>query len=225
MLFLAVFCGVLAEYGLEHRIEKDREQEFIKTMLNDLQEDTTLLGQTTIQFKQKGVELDSLITLLNSTNVKDHGSDLYYYGRVASRFDFFTSTDRTIQQMKNSGAFRLVRNDYAASSIMKYYSEMNSVYQLQANTNSLAMEYRSMAHLLFDPVVFETMVNDETKNWINKPAGNPSLMSYDRADKAKVSAMLHYMKTSRLVLSDRYIYLNKRALVLIKLLKKEYHLN
>ncbi|MBK6382415.1 MAG: hypothetical protein IPF69_02905 [Chitinophagaceae bacterium] len=30
MLFLAVFCGFLAEYQLEHKIEKDREKVFIK---------------------------------------------------------------------------------------------------------------------------------------------------------------------------------------------------
>ncbi len=30
MLFLAVFCGFLAEYQLEHKIEKDREKQFMK---------------------------------------------------------------------------------------------------------------------------------------------------------------------------------------------------
>ena len=29
MLFLAVFCGFLAEYQLEHKIEKDREKEYM----------------------------------------------------------------------------------------------------------------------------------------------------------------------------------------------------
>ena len=32
MLFLAVFCGFFAEYQLEHKIEKDREKEFAKTL-------------------------------------------------------------------------------------------------------------------------------------------------------------------------------------------------
>ena len=36
MLFLAVFCGFLAEYQLEHKIEKDRERQYVKALLSDL---------------------------------------------------------------------------------------------------------------------------------------------------------------------------------------------
>jgi hypothetical protein len=224
MLFLAVFCGFLAEYQLEHKIERDREKEFIETMISDLKEDTTLLNTSIYNFKQKGIELDSLIILLNSTNIKDHGSELYYYGRKANRFTFFSSTDRTIQQMKNSGAFRLIRNNIAASNILQYYSEMNDLNLLQNNTNDLSKEYRSITYTLFNTVVFETMVNDDTKNIIIKPVGNPSLISYDKSAIEKLSSLTHYMKASRLVLYDRYIILRKKATELIELLKKEYHL-
>ena len=37
MLFLAVFCGFLAEYQLEHKIEKDREKVYMQNMLEDLE--------------------------------------------------------------------------------------------------------------------------------------------------------------------------------------------
>ena len=224
MLFLAVFCGFLAEYQLEHKIERDREKEFIETMTSDLNEDTTLLSSSIFNFKQKGIELDSLIILLNSTNIKDYGAELYYYGRKANRFTFFSSTDRTIQQMKNSGAFRLIRNSNAASNILQYYSEMNDLNLLQNNTNDLSMEYRSISYTLFNPVVFETIVNDETKNIVIKPIGNPALISYDKSAIERLSSILHYMKSSRLVLYDRYIILKKKATELIELLKKEYHL-
>jgi len=223
MLFLAVFCGYLAEYQLEHKIERDREKEFIQTMISDLKEDTALLSNAICNFKQKGIELDSLFILLNSANIKDKGSELYYYGRKANRFYFFTSTDRTIQQMKNSGAFRLIRNNDAASSISQYYSEMNELYLLQNNTNNLSIEYRSISYTLFNPVVFETMVNDETNNVVMKPGGNPSLISYDKPVVERVSSMLHYMKGSKLVLNDKYVALRKKATELIELLKKEYH--
>jgi len=224
MLFLAVFCGFLAEYQLEHKIERDREKEFIETMISDLKKDTALLSNSIAVFKQKGIELDSLIILLNSTNIKEQGSELYYYGRKANRFRFFSSIDRTIQQMKNSGAFRLIRNNNAASNILQYYSEMNDLNLLQNNTNDLSMEYRSVTYTLFNPVVFETMVNDKTNDVIIKPVGNPSLMSYDKPAVERLSSILHYMKTSRFVLYNRYIYLRKIATELIELLKKEYHL-
>src|SRR6187402_2087010 len=40
MLFLAVFCGFLAEYQLEHVIEQNREKQFIKLMIADLESDS-----------------------------------------------------------------------------------------------------------------------------------------------------------------------------------------
>ncbi len=42
MLFLAVFCGFLAEYQLEHKIERDREKVYIKNMYKDLKADTAI---------------------------------------------------------------------------------------------------------------------------------------------------------------------------------------
>ena len=41
MLFLAVFCGFLAEYQLEHKIEKNRARQLLQSFYNDLKTDTT----------------------------------------------------------------------------------------------------------------------------------------------------------------------------------------
>ena len=46
MLFLAVFYGFLAEYGLEHKIEKDREKQFIISLVNDIKADIAHLNTT-----------------------------------------------------------------------------------------------------------------------------------------------------------------------------------
>src|SRR4026208_1566418 len=78
MLFLAVFCGFLAEYQLEHTIERDREKEYIHTLISDLEEDTASLTNFISIFRQKGVELDSLIFLLNTPDIRNNGSLLYY---------------------------------------------------------------------------------------------------------------------------------------------------
>jgi hypothetical protein len=43
MLFLAVFCGFLAEYQLEHKIERDRERQFTASMTEDLKSDKVML--------------------------------------------------------------------------------------------------------------------------------------------------------------------------------------
>ncbi len=225
MLFLAVFCGFLAEYQLEHKIEKDREEEYIKTMISDLQEDTTSLNTFINKYKQKGIELDSLISLLNSPDVKELGAEVYYYGRLSNRFGFFTCTDRTIEQMKNSGAFRLIRNDDAASGIVVYYSAINNMNLFQNNTNQEAESvYKLDSRTLFNPLVFETMVNDKTQNEVIKPTGNPQLVTYDKVIILNATSTLHYLQGSRRNLQYRFVSQKENAEKLIELLKKEYHL-
>ena len=38
--FLAVFCGFLAEYFLEHRIEKEKGKQYVQSMMTDMKSDS-----------------------------------------------------------------------------------------------------------------------------------------------------------------------------------------
>jgi hypothetical protein len=60
MLFLAVFCGFLAEYQLEHKIEKDRGKIYMKNLLEDLKTDTSIYSN----FEKNNVGIYSLIDSL-----------------------------------------------------------------------------------------------------------------------------------------------------------------
>ncbi len=224
MLFLAVFCGFLAEYKLEQTIERHKEKEYMQTMISDLKEDTVSLSRLAKDYEQKGIELDSLVYLLKTPDNKEQAAELYYYGRKANRVVFFNSIDRTIQQMKNSGGFRLIKNESAANSILHYYSQMNELYLLQANFNNQSIEYRINSIPLFDPLVLETMVNNSTNNEIIKPAGSPVLLTYEKSSLLKLISNLHYMKGSRRVLQNNFATIKVAAEKLIELLKKEYHL-
>ncbi len=224
MLFLAVFCGFLAENIREHSIERHREKEFMQTMIRDLEEDTLSLSRLVKVYKQKGIELDSLVFLLKNPVNNERGAQLYYYGRKANRIGFFACIDRTIQQMKNSGGFRLVKNDKAASSILRYYSQMTGLYLLQDNFNNQSIEYRVISMSVFDPLILETIVNDSTNNDIIPPAGNPALLTYEKSSLLKLMSILHYMQGSRRVMQNEYMHIKEAAEKLTAVLKKEYHL-
>src|SRR5687768_4672701 len=86
MLFLAVFCGFLAEYQLEHKIEKDRERQFIKSLRSDLETDIKSLD-TVIKDEVEGIAaLDTLIFLLsNPAAARQNGDQLYYTARTGPR--------------------------------------------------------------------------------------------------------------------------------------------
>src|SRR6187549_2593907 len=85
MLFLAVFCGFLAEYQLEHKIERDREKKYIQTFIEDLKVDTAAIS-TNLDFqKKKKSQLDSLVYFLREQKIKGNENDIYYLGRVLVR--------------------------------------------------------------------------------------------------------------------------------------------
>src|SRR5688572_31846979 len=107
MLFLAVFCGFLAEYQLEHIIEKDRETKYMRSMVEDLKLDTTELTDHIRLRIERDVLIDSLIFLLTETNIRENGNPIYYISRIISPPISFFPNDRTIQQLKSAGGLRL----------------------------------------------------------------------------------------------------------------------
>ena len=112
MLFLAVFCGFLAEYTLEHKIEKDREKQFIRSLVDDIKADITQLNSVIQKRDEKIQRLDSLILLINLPDFATYGSDIYFNAIHTARLvDIkFTANDGTLLQLKNSGGLRLIRN-------------------------------------------------------------------------------------------------------------------
>jgi hypothetical protein len=59
MLFLAVFCGFLAEYQLEHMMENNREKQFMASLVKDLESET-------LQFSNLKSISKNNITLIDS---------------------------------------------------------------------------------------------------------------------------------------------------------------
>ena len=75
--------------------------------------------------------IDTLVKLLNSRDVRNHGSDLYYLGRRSSRGVRLALHDLTIQQMKNSGGFRLISKEKVSKAIIEYYNQVVFIDYLQ----------------------------------------------------------------------------------------------
>ena len=130
MLFLAVFCGFLAEYQLEHKIEKDREKQFIHSLIEDLRQDQQTLAEDINRHEKSDIITNTLIKLLMRPDL-NNTSELYYYCRVAGRNLVLTSNRRTIEQMQNSGGFRLIRNSEAAKQIITHYNQFDLIRRLE----------------------------------------------------------------------------------------------
>jgi len=222
MLFLAVFCGFLAEYQLEHIIEHNREKQFIKSFIEDLKTDTTAIRQN-ITFRQNKMKaMDTLMLLLNSQQIQGHENDLYYLGRSFVRGVRFQSNDRTITQLKNSGSLRLIRNEQAADSMISYQKLVEYIYYNQEDDRIERREADPLLSHIFYPSVFDKMVTIEG---INRPTDDPPLRSYDKNLHLDLAYYVHQLKGSNLMIEVRLKLLNEKANNMIGFLKKEYHLD
>jgi len=225
MLFLAVFCGFLAEYQLEQTIEKHRGKEIVISLLEDIKKDTALLNTQLTTLSIKKNILDSLVIVLSSPDIKEKGADQYYYGRKIIRFTFLRYTDRTIQQLKNAGSYRLIKNAIVSDSILKYYSSLDELIRIENQASERVEEYIVNCRQVFDPLVFEMMVNDETNNKITRPAGNPPLLTYDRKPILYLISIIHNLKSANRGITENTTTCYNEAKELIKFLKSEYHLD
>lgn len=128
MLFLAVFCGFLAENQREHFVEGQREKQFIKSMIEDLQTDTANLSATINGFKEIESRFDTVIRGFDES-IKKYSSSWTRSFLLSFKGGYpdFYHADRTIQQLKNSGGMRLIKNESAANGIIKYDADIKDI--------------------------------------------------------------------------------------------------
>ena len=119
MLFLAVFCGFLAEYQLEHKIERDRAKQFLQSMYVDVKTNIKILDSLLVQDEIIIANHDSLVNwlLLDSATI-DRAAFAKKMGAVWIR-NYFVRKE-TYDQMKASGALRYVGNIEFLKKLMDY---------------------------------------------------------------------------------------------------------
>ncbi len=120
MLFLAVFCGFLAENQREHMVEHKRERQYMITLLEDLKRDTSLLNTSVLYWDTINISIDSLADAIGNSTASTNWVKAYRHINNALDYYSFKYNDRTIAQLKNAGGFRLIRNKGVATKILAY---------------------------------------------------------------------------------------------------------
>ena len=225
MLFLAVFCGFLAEYQLEHKIEKDREKQFIRSLANDIKADTVRLNNIITARIAREYRLDSLTWLLNSESPGSHINDIYFYGITPARsLAFrFVPNDGTIQQLKNSGAFRLINIRSVADSIAKYDVSVRNFLRQGELEDILIQDYRLASSKIFNALLFDQML-DEDNNVLRLTYPNLALLPYTQSELSAWNYKMYSMKALNKANRRDARLLLRQASDLLITLKKEYHL-
>ena len=150
MLFLAVFCGFLAENFREHKVEDLRAKEFAKSLVQDLRNDTAAIKYYRKAAKHYISICDTLLDL-SSTRLE---------GPSATRFSFYTRftywTARvawnrtTFEQIKNSGSLRYFKHGLLEK-LMKYDALINDIERESFNHETRGNNLINSINKVMDP--------------------------------------------------------------------------
>lgn len=226
MLFLAVFCGFLAEYQLEHVIEHQREKKYAASLLEDLRKDTADLTNDVIWWRNQAARIDSIQAELNKPATERDAVTLYRMVAFMRIYNAFEYPDRTIEQLKNAGFFRLFRKTDVADSLNDYDALVRStLLNIESGSNQIFFHLNFLQNKIFDSryILFRSnkylLDSAFTKNpaaFMVRKGSEEELFEY--------SNQLQFYKGNSIVRREIMQGLLNKAKSLIAMLKEEYHL-
>jgi len=221
MLFLAVFCGFLAEYQLEHKIEKDREKVYMANMLDDLKADTSIYSDYEQRNEIIYSLVDTITVLIKSSDPRKHISTLAYSSRIlTAKWKQIALVKRTYEEMKSSGHLRLIRKKEVAGSVSSYYSSLSELDTYNTVGMMWSNNYAQALAKIFDGVALLKIIREKKE----LPLTGDALISEDKTAINELLTSMGYFYGA-LSLNDNVAAKRKEAaLQLIDLIKKEYGL-
>jgi hypothetical protein len=215
MLFLAVFCGFLAEYQLEHKIERDRGNQYTYSFYEDLVTDSSYFNFLYKSFDYKLAALQDLSPCFDSLLKNQPTTNcLRTIMQNSNAFADMTYTERTLMQLKNAGGLRLLKKEDADSILLydnllrDYKTAETTGFQNAQNdlreTSAMIRDYGKWKDTIHSPRVFAIYGNN--KELLNKYFN-------------QLAVYLNYCK-ARLTSLQKIIIKNAE---LIKYFKAKYH--
>ena len=222
MIFIAVTIGFFAEKIRENISDREKEKDLMQSLIIDLKEDSTTIENQIKTSQQRQLYSDSLITIVHDRNVIENSASFYYYGRITARWLSFSNNSRSFDQMKNGGLFRVIKNDNVVKQLMAYYEYIPQIKNLEDRQVIVDNEYRKIAVQVFDPYIFNQMLN--AADTIDRPKIAPVLLTTDNKTLLALAGWAHYSISNRFATTEAEKKLLAKGEELITLVKKEYHL-
>jgi len=230
MLFLAVFCGFLAENVRERFAERKQELRYMRNLLQDLSRDTAAMEAQSFFQKRAVVYADSLVSILNTPERNDHSKDIYFYSRVLTIYNPFFYSNATINQLKNSGALRLINEENVADSIVQYDIWSQRHLTVEENIKEVIQNFRASMGNVLDAVVIKNMIDTSLigvrpmGSFLRRPFSPVFFVTDNKKDINQLCVHAGFLLTLYQYQFKTMAAQKIRAMRLIDLLKKEYYL-
>ena len=236
MLFLAVFCGFLAEYKLEQTIERHREKEYMQLMTEDLKKDTANINTMVTGNRILIGGLDSLLNLLSTPQPGPaYQRKLFTYSlKYTYWYMPIQFSELTLSQLKYNGGFRLIKKRNVATGILQYdqgldackynYDLLLHYYHTFENTNKELFNM-SLARKAFKAIENDFTTVFLTDNEFDKliPEGS-YIENEDRALLSRYHDDLLYYQTTLSNLTNIVAAQKLSSDSLLQLIRSSYHI-
>jgi hypothetical protein len=224
MLFLAVFLGFVAENIREHKVEKDRELQYVQSLADDIKKDRQALDsgikKTILQINGK----DSFVLLIQRGIKTPMQSDSFYnfHWKYMGYVIEIPFSKGTMNQLLNAGGLRLVRNEKISKAIADYAANVDYHEKIRQpqyiNENYIALQ----ASQKFIDIRFMRALPDD--KYTRAPYEQTILRNNDTDQLHDFSFAIEMDKENCILFVQDLERLQKIATELLNLLKKEYHL-
>ena len=231
MLFLAVFCGFLAEYQLEHYIEKQRAKDFALSLHRDLVADTAIFNSNTERLMICAKKIDTLIGLFgNAEQIQDNTASVYSLSVYAFIYPSSTPDESTLQQLLNSGSLRYFKAKMLVDSIKAYNNSIQLFKDFSLSLVTMNIEFRKNQMQIIDINPMISFIEsgrgstDALMNIANpRLFGNKQLLT---AEPLRLKEHANWCALKKFYFSNsifRYNGLKRQATAVLKLLSQKYH--
>jgi len=171
MIFLAVTMGFIAENLREHITDRAKEKQYIVGFIHNIKDDEANLHHV-IQFDTRLVKgIDSMLKLSHVNMAVDSNRWSFYY--IAMQYFYntasFKSNDATLQQLKNTGDYRVIEKDHVADSLIKYDTDIHNIYSQGNYYEAYFKDILSRLDELTDMTVFGDTSFVKEGKMMNKP--------------------------------------------------------
>jgi hypothetical protein len=224
MLFLAVTLGFFVDNVREGRAEHQLELQHMQSLISDLRQDTLRFNKQ-IEVADLVISMcDSIIQILSKDERQAHDQQrLYLLSRAMSPkiLPHFVN-DRTFEEMRGSGALRLITRNNIADSISTYYFFSKELIWLNELVLTRFQQKVELESKVFLAASYEEMLDKKTFAF-HALSGNPPLATKDKALLNEFAVTIHYVSSVTAFKKNYLMRLKVNANRLLAILNEEYN--
>jgi hypothetical protein len=235
MLFLAVFCGFLAENFREHYIEDHRAVKHAKNLYKELYNDSVALQRCFVNRQRKEAECVYFIDYVRDSNLVDLSPRFFPAFTAAiiqNQYIIFEPNDGILNQLRNSGELRYFKDRELQAELGNLSVKISYVKTRNDKEYSYVEFYtRPLALKYFDFQWYDKLTKQGSLTLIQSleqyksEDGIGQLYDPNKFDRREAESISSYyllmMRATRQIAYNDYAKANQKVMTL---LRNEYHL-